>query len=79
MKLVCEQVNNNFVLLKEITNNLKSFLIFSAPNAYNAPVADKVLHENSPRYTFGNKVNVGKPLDTPGLFHIFKRQGSTNY
>lgn len=40
--------------------------MFSAPNAYHAIVADNVLHENSPKFTFGNKVNVGKLLDTPG-------------
>lgn len=42
------------------------FICFIAPNAYNAPVADKVLHENSPRYSFGHKVDIGKPSDTPG-------------
>lgn len=37
-----------------------------APNVYNVPVSDKVLHENSPKYSFGNKVQLDKPSDTPG-------------
>nr|CAH7722742.1 unnamed protein product [Callosobruchus chinensis] len=34
-----------------------------APNVYNVPVADKVLHENSPQFSFGNK------LPTSTTFH----------
>lgn len=47
-------------------DNYNKFIDFVAPNAYNSPVADKVLHENSPRYTFGAKINYEKPQDTPG-------------
>lgn len=38
-----------------------------APNSYNLQDADKTMHENSPKYTFGAKTNGEKPLDTPGL------------
>lgn len=28
------------------------------------------MHDNSPKYTFGAKVNGEKPLDTPGLLQL---------
>lgn len=39
---------------------------FPAPNIYKVDIADKVLHENSPRHSFGHRTNLEKPLDTPG-------------
>lgn len=39
---------------------------FPAPGDYNPDKAGKVIHDNSPKYTFGLKTNVEKPLDTPG-------------
>lgn len=39
---------------------------FPAPGDYNPDKAEKVVHDNSPKYTFGLKTNVGKPVDTPG-------------
>lgn len=41
---------------------------FPAPGDYNPDKAEKVIHDNSPKYTFGLKTNVGKPVDTPGEF-----------
>ncbi|CAH1127285.1 unnamed protein product [Ceutorhynchus assimilis] len=38
---------------------------FPAPGDYNPDKAEKVIHDASPKYTFGLKTNVGKPLDTP--------------
>lgn len=42
------------------------FVFALGPNVYNVHVADKVLHEASPGYSFGAKVNLDKPSDTPG-------------
>ncbi|CAH0560738.1 unnamed protein product [Brassicogethes aeneus] len=39
---------------------------FPAPGDYNPDKAEKVIHDNSPKYTFGLKTNLEKPLDTPG-------------
>lgn len=41
-------------------------LKLTAPNVYKVDVADKVLHENSPKHSFGHRTNLEKPLDTPG-------------
>jgi hypothetical protein len=41
---------------------------FPAPGDYNPDKAEKVIHDNAPRYTFGLKTNVEKPVDTPGMF-----------
>lgn len=41
---------------------------FPAPGDYNPDKAEKVIHDNSPKYTFGLKTNVEKPLETPGKF-----------
>jgi hypothetical protein len=44
---------------------LYNFIYILAPNVYNVPTADNVMHENSPKYSFGNKVQLEKPLETP--------------
>ncbi|XP_018336730.1 outer dense fiber protein 3 isoform X4 [Agrilus planipennis] len=36
-----------------------------APGDYNPDKAEKVIHDNAPKYTFGLKTNREKPLDTP--------------
>jgi hypothetical protein len=30
------------------------------------------MHENSPKYSFGNKVQLEKPLETPGWFKTYQ-------
>lgn len=45
---------------KVYCNNARYFI---APNEYNA-----LLKENTPKYTFGAKLNHEKPSETPGLF-----------
>lgn len=42
-----------------------------APGDYDPDKAEKVIHDNSPKYTFGLKTNVGKPVDTPGMYFPF--------
>lgn len=37
-----------------------------APGDYDPEKAEKVIHDNSPKYTFGLKTNKDKPVDTPG-------------
>lgn len=44
--------------------------LYLAPNSYNVQEADKILHDTSPRFTFGSKVNGEKPLDTPGSLKL---------
>lgn len=39
-----------------------------APGDYNPEKSEKTIHENSPKYTFGVKTNVDKPVNTPGMF-----------
>lgn len=39
---------------------------FPAPGDYNPDKAGKVVHDASPKFTFGLKTNVEKPLGTPG-------------
>lgn len=39
---------------------------FPAPGDYDPDKAEKVIHDNAPKYTFGLKTNVDKPVDTPG-------------
>lgn len=39
---------------------------FPAPGDYDPNKAEKVIHDNSPKYTFGLKTNKEKPVDTPG-------------
>ena len=41
-------------------------MLLLAPNVYKVNAADKVLHENSPKHSFGQRTNIDKPLDTPG-------------
>lgn len=45
---------------------------FPAPGDYDPDKAEKVIHDNSPKYTFGLKTNKEKPIDTPGnhAFHF---------
>lgn len=38
-----------------------------APGDYNPEKSEKVIHENSPKYTFGMKTAVDKQVDTPGM------------
>lgn len=42
--------------------------MFTAPNVYKVDIADKILHESSPKHSFGHKVDLEKPLETPGGF-----------
>lgn len=60
--------------------NFSQFFLSIAPNSYNIPDSDKVMHEHSPKYSFGVKAHPEKPSDTPGglfyllhynYFHIF--------
>lgn len=45
---------------------------FLAPGDYDPDKAERIF-DNAPKYSFGLKTNVGKPLDTPGeLFQITK-------
>lgn len=37
-----------------------------APGDYNPDKAEKVIHDNAPKYTFGLKTNKEKAVDTPG-------------
>lgn len=41
-----------------------------APGDYDPDKAVKVIHDSSPKYTFGLKTNVEKPVDTPGKVPI---------
>lgn len=51
----------------KITNNVgNQYQILLAPNVYKVEIADKVLHESSPKHSFGVRTNADKPLDTPG-------------
>lgn len=43
-------------------------VLFTAPNVYSLPGTDKLLHENSPQYSFGSRTEIDKPSDTPGAF-----------
>ncbi|CAH0560735.1 unnamed protein product [Brassicogethes aeneus] len=54
---------------------------FPAPGDYNPDKAEKVIHDNSPKYTFGLKTNLEKPLDTPApnAYSPFQRSSSKRY
>lgn len=41
---------------------------FPAPGDYDPDKAGKVTHDNAPKFTFGLKTNVEKPVDTPGIY-----------
>lgn len=41
-----------------------------APGDYNPEKCEKIVHEASPKYTFGVKTNVEKPVNTPGKYYI---------
>jgi hypothetical protein len=36
------------------------------------------MHENSPKYSFGNKVQLEKPLETPGWFKTYQLSNRIN-
>lgn len=38
-----------------------------APNSYNT---EKVVLDSSPKYSFGNRVNLEKPAETPGIYYL---------
>lgn len=39
---------------------------FPAPGDYDPDKAEKVIHDTSPKFSFGLKTNVEKPAETPG-------------
>jgi len=41
-----------------------------APGDYNPEKSEKVVHDNSPKYTFGHKTQVEKPSQTPGIVFV---------
>ena len=44
-----------------------------APGDYNPEKSEKVVHDNSPKYTFGLKTQVEKPSETPGAaLHVLR-------
>lgn len=43
---------------------------FPAPGDYDPDKAEKVIHDSSPKYTFGLKTNREKPVNTPGEIDI---------
>lgn len=43
---------------------------------YNVEKADCVMHEHTPQYSFGSKLNLEKPVNTPGGF--FKNYFAVN-
>lgn len=40
-----------------------------APGDYNPEKSEKVIHDASPKYTFGLKTQVEKTSSTPGMYH----------
>jgi hypothetical protein len=50
---------------KEVRNDLTP-----APGDYNPEKSEKVVHDNSPKYTFGLKTQVEKPSQTPGIASV---------
>jgi hypothetical protein len=41
-----------------------------APGDYNLGKSEKVVHDTSPKYTFGFKTQVEKPSQTPGIVSV---------
>lgn len=57
---------NMYANISNYVFHSKQCLKFLAPNVYKVDIADKVLHESSPKHSFGARTNIEKPNNTPG-------------